>query len=158
MLVFAHIRQNFFAVFYPRLSEWMAATAVFGIGLVLTFNGDLMATSRTQAYDLMLMIASQRSWAIGMELLGGARLIVLLINGAWRRSPHLRSIMAFLSCFPLCLISLSFAPVFGIALVLCTVFLVGDMINVMRAAGDARIIDDKMKAQDNGGSGRRQSR
>ena len=86
-MMLAYIRDNFAAAFFPRLSEWAAAAGVFLIGLVLAANPDLMATTKTQAYQLMLMIATQRSWAMMLMVFGGARLVVLLINGAWRRSP-----------------------------------------------------------------------
>lgn len=141
MMILAHIRQNFAAAFFPRLSEWACATAVFGIGIVLRFNADLMAGSKSAAYSLMLSIASQHSWAIALVSFGIARLLVLLVNGAWRRSPHLRSIMAILSCFPLYTIAMSFLPIFGIAMVFAWVMLGMDVVNAIRAAGDAKIID-----------------
>ncbi|MBO9100011.1 MULTISPECIES: hypothetical protein [unclassified Rhizobium] len=155
-MMLAHIRDNFAAAFFPRLSEWAAAAGVFLIGLVLAANPDLMATTKTQAYQLMLMIATQRSWAMMLMVFGGARLVVLLINGAWRRSPHLRAAMAFFSCFPYSLIFLSFQPTFGISMVLASIPLGMDMINVLRAAGDARTIDTKMNAQRAGRRGPRQ--
>jgi hypothetical protein len=141
MMVFAHIRDNFAAAFFPRLSEWACAFAIFGVGTVLHANADLMANARTDAYLLMLAIADQASWAKGLIGFGLFRLIVLLINGAWRRSPHLRSVMAILSCFPLWAIAWSFLPSFGIAMVFAWVFLGMDVINAVRAAGDAKTVD-----------------
>lgn len=140
-MFFAHIRDNFAAAFFPRMSEWACAVAVFGIGVVLDVNPDLMATTKTSAYILMLSIASQAAWAKAMIIFGLCRLMVLLINGAWRRSPHLRSILAIASCFPLYTLAMSFMPVFGIAMVFAWVFLGMDVINAVRAAGDARIVD-----------------
>lgn len=141
IMVFAHIRDNFAAAFFPRLSEWACAVAVFGVGVVLFVNADLMAQSRSGAYALMLAIGSQASWAKGLIAFGFLRLIVLVINGAWRRSPHLRSIMAILSCFPLYTLAMSFLPVFGVAMVFAWVFLGMDVFNAVRAAGDARTVD-----------------
>lgn len=140
-MFFAHIRDNFAAAFFPRLSEWACASAVFGVGVVLDINSDLMATTHSSAYVLMLSIASQTAWAKAMVIFGLCRLLVLLVNGAWRRSPHLRSIMAILSCFPLYTIAMSFMPIFGIAMVFAWVILGMDVINAVRAAGDARIVD-----------------
>lgn len=141
MLVLAHIRDNLAGAFFPRLSEWSAACAVFGVGVVLHVNTDLMASPTTSGYGLMLIIASQATWAKGLMIFGFLRLVVLVINGAWRRSPHMRAIMAILSCFPLYTITMSFVPVFGIAMVLAVVFLGMDVINAVRAAGDAKTVD-----------------
>jgi len=153
MMVLAHIRDNFTAAFFPRLSEWACAVAVFGVGTVLIFNEDLMTRSTSNAYGLMLSIGGQPAWAKALVIFGVARLLVLLINGAWRRSPHLRSIMAILSCFPLYTIAMSFMPVFGIAMIFAWVFLGMDVINAVRAAGDAKVVDH---AHARGNDGRRE--
>lgn len=141
MLMLAHIRDNFASAFFPRLSEWACATAVFGVGVVLHVNADLMENLQSNAYQLMLTIGPQATWAKALIIFGICRLLVLLINGAWRRSPHLRAVMAILSCFPLYTIAMSFLPVFGIAMVFAWIFLGMDVINAVRAAGDARTVD-----------------
>jgi hypothetical protein len=38
VLILAHIRDNFAAAFFPRLSEWACAMAVFGVGGVSFAN------------------------------------------------------------------------------------------------------------------------
>ena len=141
MLILAHIRSNFAAAFFPRMSEWACAAAIFGIGLVLHFNVDLMVNATTSTYSLMLSIATQQTWSRALLVFGICRLVVLLINGAWRRSPHLRSIMAILSCFPLYTIAMSVLPVFGMLMVFAWIFLGMDVINAVRAAGDAKTVD-----------------
>jgi hypothetical protein len=141
MLIFAHIRDNFANAFFPRLSEWAAAGCLLGMGWMLSINSDLMASTKTQAYQLMLMIAEQSTWATFMLIFAAARLVILLINGAWRRSPHLRSISAFLTCFFWTQIVLSFLPTFGFAFVFSAAFLCLDFVNSIRAARDARIVD-----------------
>jgi hypothetical protein len=141
MLILAHIRSNFAAAFFPRMSEWAASVAVFCVGLILSANPSLMASTTTKAYGMMLLIASQPTWASALMLFGGARLLVLAINGAWRRSPHARTVMAVLSCFPLYTIAMSFLPTRDIAMVLAFVILGMDVVNAVRAAGDARTID-----------------
>jgi hypothetical protein len=141
VLILAPIRDNFAAAFFPRLSEWACAMAVFGVGAVLHANPDLMANTKSNAYDLMLGLGAQAAWAKALIAFGIGRLLVLLINGAWRRSPHLRSIMAILSRFPLYTIAMSCLPVFGIAMVFAWIFLGMDVINAVRAAGDAKTVD-----------------
>lgn len=142
MLIFAHIRDNFANAFFPRLSEWAAAGCLLGVGLMLSANGDLMTSTKTQAYQLMLMIADQSTWASILKIFASLRLIILLINGAWRRSPHLRAISAFLTCYFWTQITLSFLPTFGFAFVFAAAFLCLDFVNSIRAARDARIVDN----------------
>ncbi|KQY20799.1 hypothetical protein [Rhizobium sp. Root483D2] len=140
-MLITHIRQNFAASFYPRRSEWIAAFTLFGTGWMLSANPDLMATAKTQAYNLLQMIAPQPVWSVVLMVFAFARLLVLLVNGAWRRSPYMRAAMAFLSCFLWTQIVLSFAQTFGFAFILAVGFLGMDMLNIMCAMGDARSID-----------------
>lgn len=149
---FLHIRDNFSKAFFPRLSEWTAAFALFAIGWTLSANPELMATTKTQAYSLMLMIAPQDKWASALIAFATLRLLVLLINGSIRRSPHLRAVLAFFSCFPLALISLSFVSTFGIGMALAWTVLGMDMINILRAAGDAKTADYMIAQGKQGGS------
>ena len=95
MLV-SHIRTNFTEAFFPRLSEWAPALMITALGWVLMINETLMQPS-SKGYTMMLQIADQETWAVAMLAFGVARLAVLLINGAWRRSPHARALAAALS-------------------------------------------------------------
>jgi hypothetical protein len=145
-VIITHIRDNFAAAFFPRWAEWLAAGVLLGIGGMLTVNDDLMssaiAAGNGRGYVLLLAIAPQSVWALTMTIFGIARILVLLVNGAWQRSPVARAIMAFLSCFFWTQIVLSFQPTFGFAFIMATGWLVGDMVNVMRAARDARTVND----------------
>lgn len=142
MLVFAtHVRDNFANAFFPRLSEWWAATLLGGLGFVLSANPDLMASSKANAYQMMLMIWHQETWALIMKLFAGCRLVILLVNGAWRRSPHLRAAGAILTCFFWMQITLSVASTFGLLFGLAAGVLVLDFANFIRALRDARIVD-----------------
>lgn len=142
----AHIRDNFAAAFFPRWAEWLAAGVLLGIGMMLTTNDDLMASALAsgsgRGYALLLEIAPQSVWALTMTMFGIIRIIILLINGAWRRSPVARAVTAFLSCFFWTQIVLSFQPTFGFAFMMGLGWLVGDMVNIMRAARDARTVND----------------
>lgn len=142
MIIFAQMRDHFAEAFFPRLSEWTAAGVVFFLGMILTANPELMHTANTRGYVLMLAIAEQPTWAAVMKGFGALRLLILFINGAWRRSPWARAACALLSCFFWTQITLSFAPVFGFAFGLAAGFLCMDMVNVFRAMRDARIVDD----------------
>lgn len=140
-MIFAHIRTRFADAFFPRMMEWQAASVMAWGGFMMFANDDLMATS-PKAYTLMLAWASQPVWAWFASILGVSRLIVLIVNGAWRRSPHARAVTAFLACgmwFPLCV---SFSVTAGWAFVLALGMLAGDALNIIRTARDARIVDD----------------
>lgn len=141
MLIFAHIRDNFADAFFPRRSEWAAATVLLGLGWMLSVNAGLMHATNTRAYSLMLMIAPQSVWSMVMTVFACGRLMILLINGTWRRSPHARGASAFLSCFFWTPIVLSFAPTFGFAFIMASGWLVTDMLNIMYAFRDARTVD-----------------
>lgn len=146
-MIIAHIRTSFAEAFFPRLSEWTPAGTIAFLGWILTNNPDLMTTAKSSAYTLMLSIASQPAWSVILMTLGAARLTVLLVNGAWRRSPWARALMAFISCFLWTQIMLSFLPVFGLAFGMSVGFLATDVINVFRAMRDARTVDDAYAAR-----------
>lgn len=139
-MLLAHIKQNFRSSFYPRLSEWGNGLIIFSWGLILANNEGLML--RNEAFGNMLSIASQEVWASICFWLGGIRLIVLFINGAWRRSPHLRGIIAFLCLFIWFQIVLSFSTTFGTGMGTYPVLLIMELINVLRSFQDARLVDD----------------
>ena len=141
MILLSHVRDNFAEAFYPRLSEWWAAGLLLAMGWVLSANPDLMFGAKTQVYETMLMIAPQEGWAAIMKVFAAGRLITLLINGAWRRSPHLRALGAFLSSFFWMQITLSSASTFGLVFVFAAGVLTLDFLNMIRATRDARTVD-----------------
>jgi hypothetical protein len=141
IMFFTHVRDNFAAAFFPRLSEWFAAIMLMALGFMLSSNPDLMSSAKTGVYQLLLMIATQETWSMAMKLFAACRLVILLINGAWRRSPHLRSLSAFMTCFFWTQIALSAMQTFGYVFVFSAGILLLDFANSIRAARDARIID-----------------
>lgn len=141
MIFIAHIRDNFANSFYPRWAEWWAAGLLMGCGFMLASNPDLMVTSKTGAYEMMLMIFDQQDWSWVMRGFAFCRLVILLINGAWRRSPHLRAAGAVLTCFFWLQITLSIASTFGLFFVMALGILVLDFVNFIRAMRDARVVD-----------------
>ncbi|OBQ68895.1 hypothetical protein EFV37_29095 [Mesorhizobium loti] len=145
-MIVAHIRDNFTAAFFPRWAEWSAAFVLLGIGMMLSVNTNLMVSSVAngygKGYEFLLEIAGQSVWATTLTVFGSFRLAILLINGAWRRSPIARAVMAFLSCFFWTQLVLSFQPTFGFAFVMACGWLLTDIVNIMRAARDARTVND----------------
>lgn len=145
-MIFAHIRSSFAEAFFPRLSEWTPAITVAVLGWVLLLNGTLMDPSRP-GYSLMLEVAPQPIWGWVMMGFGIARITVLFVNGAWRRSPYARALFAALSMFFWMQVTLSFAPILGFAFVAYAGLLGTDLVNVFRAMRDARIVDDAYAAR-----------
>jgi len=143
MLFIAHIRQNFAGAFFLRLAEWYAAILLFALGWILWVKPDLMQSEPSGIYGLMKLVATQPQWSIGIMMFACMRLAVLTINGAWRRSPHLRWISALLSMFFWMQIALSFRVVENLSLVFAIGILLLDFANMIRAAYDARIADYK---------------
>ena len=154
IMIMAHIRDNFTAAFFPRWAEWAAASVLLCIGLMLSINTDLMVSSVANGYGkgyaMLLAIAGQSVWATTLTVFGSARILILLINGAWRRSPVARAATAFLSCFFWTILVLSFQPTFGFAFVMACGWLLTDLVNIMRAARDARTVNDVLVARGKG--------
>lgn len=140
-MILAYISQSIAATFPTRATEWGKAVMLFLWGVVLAFNTDLLAT--TPSLTPSLQLASQPAWAYACLVVGGARLVMLVINGAWRRSPHLRAVAAFISCFFWFQISVGLieAGTYGTGLAIYPVLLALEIYNVFRAARDAGTSD-----------------
>ncbi|MBL8578073.1 MAG: hypothetical protein JNK47_12665 [Mesorhizobium sp.] len=105
--------------------------------IVLQVNPDLFKNA--PSFGPLAQMVQQSTWAMLCLVVGGGRLVMLAINGAWRRSPHLRALAAFISCFFWFQISLGFlqAGTFGTGLAIYPVLFALDVYNAFRAAGDA---------------------
>ncbi len=142
MLILAEMRDHFAEAFFPRRSEWAGGALLMLAGVVLSANPELMARSQTQAFVLMQAIFRQETWADLLLACGTIRLAILMINGLWRRSPHMRALSAMLSCFFWMHIALSSYASFGLAFAAYTVFLGLEFSNIIVASRDARTVDD----------------
>lgn len=148
-MIIAHFRRSIRQHLLGRASEWALAVMIFNWGIILNFVGPIF--DRPIFADLAANI-SQESWSIVCMVLGGGRIIVLIINGAWRGSPHLRGGLAFLSMFFWFEISLGLfktgIPTTGLAIYPVLFFL--DLANVLRAADEAAIVDRTLKEEPHG--------
>lgn len=140
MMLLVHIRQNFAAAFFHRSAEWYAAGMLSTLGWVLLVNEGLMTPDKP-GYKLMLQVADQITWGWLMIAFGIVRLTILLINGAWRRSPHARGVAALLTMIFWYQISVSFYPVFGYVFVFASGLLALDAVNLVHAFRNARLVD-----------------
>lgn len=142
-MILAHFSTRFADAFFPRLLEWQAAGVSFAGGLMMLLNEDLMAGPSD--YRLMLGWATQETWAYAACIVGLIRLVILLINGAWRKSPHARAATAFATCSLWFVLASSFSATAGWGFVLATGMLIGDLLNIARTMRDARIVDDEYR-------------
>lgn len=140
-MIWAHFTRSFRETFPTRASEWALGLMLFLWSVILSANPTLFADSAALAP--LADIVSQRTWAVLCLIVGGGRLIMLAINGAWRRSPHLRALAAFVSSFFWFEITVGLleSGTFGTGLAIYPVLLALDIYNVLRAARDAGSAD-----------------
>jgi len=136
-MIWAHITTSIKETFPTRAAEWATGTILFNWCIVLTSNPDLFTESKSFVELARLM--SQHSWAMLCGVVGGGRLLILVINGSWRRSPHLRAVAAFISSVFWFQISIGFfqAGTFGTGLAAYPILFFLDVYNVFRSARDA---------------------
>lgn len=127
--------------FDVRLSEWGLALVMLLVGSILLGPDELFSRP---SFDLLARVASEDVWGWGTLAIGASRLVVLLINGAWRRSPHMRALTAFASVFVWTQFSLSLmaSAQFTTGLAVYPVFVLMDIYIVFRAAIEARMSDE----------------
>ena len=81
--------------FRHRVGEWLTAYVLVGWGYMLASRPDMFSAP----FYAGLAWAPQSLWLATSTLIGLARLAALLINGAWRYSAHVRSLLAAVSVF-----------------------------------------------------------
>ncbi|KGF71145.1 hypothetical protein LL06_00655 [Hoeflea sp. BAL378] len=145
MMDFLHISRSFRQTFAVRASEWALALMLLNWSIVLSASPELFQANAN--YAPLKAIMDQETLALVCFLAGTGRLLVLMINGAWRRTPHLRAAGAFISCFFWFQITLGFAQaeIWGTGMAVYPVLLMLDAYNVIRAITDAAIIDNHYK-------------
>lgn len=134
-----------------RASEWALGFMLLIWGIQLLQPGDLFAIS--PAYDILAEIMPENVWGFACFLVGGSRLVALLINGTFadtaysRYSPHVRAAMAVLSAFFWLNIAISVAVgrPGGTGMAIYPVLLLLDLYNAYRSSGDARQSDEDAK-------------
>jgi CHASE2 domain-containing sensor protein len=134
-MIILHSFKSLGETFEVRASEWMLTGATLSLAFVFFVN-DTMFLS--QGFSGMREILNYRiTWAWIFLFVGLLRLMVLTINGAYWRTPHLRALTAFLCSgvwFFLCVGFLRNGSVLA-ALVPWIFFL--DVYNVKRASREA---------------------
>lgn len=130
-MILLHSWTSLQTTFPTRANEWFMGFAMAGIGFVFLMNGGLFAAYPGPLGGLA-RFADQETWS-GICLAAGlARLAALMINGLWWRSPLVRCIAAFVSCFIWWQLSAGLVANIGIASVFMPLCFVFDAYNAIR--------------------------
>lgn len=134
-----------------RRSEWLLALCTLSLGIVYL---NVPGLFEPRYFATMLALMPQRQWGTLAALIGLARLTMLLINGAWRASPHLRALGAQASCllWATLFISAIAAQSTVQSVGFWLIFFVFDAFSAVDAAGDARLADERARAARNAGA------
>lgn len=133
MIRFTHGITDHFRV---RKSEWVAAGAVTTWGIVLLGPSNVLDTP---SWESLSWWGSQKAWGAVALTLGITRLTALAVNGAFKPTALIRTIMAMVCCFFWFLLTMSVTSsgAVGTALSAYPYLLLLDALNTMDAAGDA---------------------
>lgn len=145
-MVYLRIVRGVTEHFRARAPEWALAAMLVVWGSIVYAPGD---TFTTPAWSVMQLIADERTWGISALCIGGLRLVALTLNGTFwstwygRWSPHVRSVMAGLSCFVWLQITLGLvlAGTGSTGLAVYPLLLALDFYNVLSASHDAGAMD-----------------
>lgn len=130
---------RFRQTFRERAMEWLVSAGLTGWGLIVIESPRLFDLPY---FDALRQIMGQQAWGWLAFLIGTMRLVVLFINGAWRRTPMFRQLGAIFgllvwSCLLFGALSLNYhAP--G-ASTYATLFLM-DAVSLSFAAADGRVL------------------
>lgn len=131
--------------FKIRITDWLLSAMLLSWGFALMWTDPRVWALPT--FSGLARIADQQTWAVVALIIGLSRLSALFVNGAVRRSPHLRAIGAFLTCFIWVQLTLGFlwSDLAGPGIALFPWLALADAFNVYRAAMDAGASDKRAK-------------
>lgn len=135
------LRQNF-----PiRKSEWVLASMTVGLAVLLSIRPELFESN--EDYVGMARWASQETWQWLCFFIGFGRVVGLLVNGAYWRTPHTRALFAFANAFIWYRIAIGVAESFGIGMVVFPGLVVLDLFNFKQAAVEAGVSEGLRDAE-----------
>jgi hypothetical protein len=99
-MMVARVARGVSAHFVSRLHEWTFAFVLAGMGYELLMPH---ATFDAPVYRAMATVATESQWGAFLAIVGGVRLLALIINGTFPQfhtiTPIIRSVMALASAF-----------------------------------------------------------
>ncbi len=130
-----------------RLSEWLLAGVMLAWGSMLLLPDPLFVQLPSMAG--MASIAPEGVWGLACFAIGAARLIILIVNGSWRRVHKARALCAFLCALVWASIAVGLfrGGFLTPGVVTYPLFVLADLFTVWRAAADARIQDEAAKRE-----------
>lgn len=134
---------------HMRLAEWHLAIAMFIAGWVLLGDGETFAMD---PYVIIRSMADEDTWGWAFVGVGALRIAILTINGALPRgSPHFRALLSAASAVVWSVLFTGFlsSEVPSLMIAVTGAAILTEFVNIFRAAGSARIEDDK-KGRKNG--------
>lgn len=137
-----------------RVADWLLAGIMTTIGVTIwNLSPEIWAAGPLQG--LSQCFFGQAAWGTIIFMIGVVRINALFINGALRRSPHVRAIGAALSAFIWCRIALGMFATDSvqIGIGIFPWLLIAEMYNVHRAMRDARLSDNRAQAISRGVQG-----
>lgn len=148
MKVWTHITVSLRETFPERASEWGLALMIFAWSIVLTYNPTLFV-DQPGSYHVLANALSQSTWAVACGVVGSLRLLMLSVNGLWRRSPYARAFGAFVTAGFWFAISYGVitSGSFATGIAVYPVLLGLDSYNVVRAMKDAAVADTNAARQ-----------
>lgn len=132
---------RFRETFRERMPEWVVAVGMTTWGLTTLNSGDLFTTSKF--FHPLLLVMNQTEWGVMALTVGLARLLFLVINGAWRPSAHIRAVGCILGAMlwsNLLIATLSLEWLTPTVAMPATLLFI-DIISLWFAAGDAKLAD-----------------
>lgn len=128
--------------FPMRVTEWLLSGVLFSWG-VSVLNAPAFVWDMP-INNALAKFGSQDQWGCFAVCIGLTRMLALFINGAVRKSPHARTIGAFLSCLVWSQLTLAMfaAPWIAVSAAVYPWLFMAEVYNVSRAARDARLSDN----------------
>lgn len=123
-----------------RFSEWMLAFIMLGLGLMYALPEHSMDAP---AMMQMTYTMPETAWGVVSIIIGGVRILVLGINGAWKKQGHARAVLGILCLLvwtQTAIVFLNYPPA-SPGDIIFPIFVISELFLIFRAAKEAGTID-----------------
>ena len=141
-MILIRLRDGIVAHFPSRMTEWVMLWPTLTMGIALSVQEDMFATSRS--FSELALWADQGTWSLLVLVCALGRALALVVNGtfdAFRYSPHFRVAASlagvfFWGCYGLGFLSAVFAGGSFSAPVAYSTLVLIEVVNVYRSTND----------------------